>query len=63
MSNPDLLYSDVETDLRASVRDLLTDRCEPSALLARVESAEPYDAKLWRTLSVELGLAGLPVPE
>ncbi|PXY19074.1 acyl-CoA dehydrogenase family protein [Prauserella muralis] len=60
---PNLLYSDVENDLRASVRDLLTDSCEPSALLARVESTEPYDAKLWRTLGAELGLAGLHVPE
>lgn len=63
MSDPDLLYSDVENDLRASVRDLLADRCEPAALLARVESDEPYDAKLWRTLAVELGTAGLHVPE
>ncbi|WP_199433074.1 acyl-CoA dehydrogenase family protein [Qaidamihabitans albus] len=63
MSTPDLLYSDVENDLRASVRDLLADRCEPAALLARVESGEPYDTKLWRTLGAELGTAGLHVPE
>lgn len=63
MSTPNLLYSDVETDLRASVRDLLADRCEPSTLLARVESEQPYDPALWRTLSAELGLAGLHVPE
>ncbi|NIJ11804.1 alkylation response protein AidB-like acyl-CoA dehydrogenase [Saccharomonospora amisosensis] len=63
MSTPNLLYSDVETDLRASVRDLLADRCEPSALLARVEGEQPYDPALWRTLSAELGLAGLHVPE
>ncbi|PRX45980.1 alkylation response protein AidB-like acyl-CoA dehydrogenase [Prauserella shujinwangii] len=63
MSDPDLLYSDVEDDLRASVRDLLADRCEASALLARVESAEPYDRKLWTTLAAELGTAGLHVPE
>ncbi|WP_026453003.1 acyl-CoA dehydrogenase family protein, partial [Saccharomonospora iraqiensis] len=63
MSAPDLLYSDVETDLRASVADMLADHCEPSALLARVESDEPYDPALWRTLAGELGLAGLHVPE
>ncbi len=60
---PDLLYSDVETDLRASVRDLLTDHGDPAALLARVESGEPYDLKLWRTLAGDLGAAGLLVPE
>ncbi|SFI66279.1 Acyl-CoA dehydrogenase [Amycolatopsis sacchari] len=59
----DLLYSEVEEDLRASVRDLFTDRAPASAVLARTESAEPYDLKLWRTLAGELGAAGLAVPE
>lgn len=63
MTTADLLYSDVETDLRASVRDLLTDRCTPESLLARVESDEPYDLELWRTLGRDLGTAGLAVPE
>ena len=62
-TQPDLLYSDVEEDLRASVRDLLTDSASPTALLARVETAEPYDLKLWRTLAADLGVAGLAVPE
>ncbi|GAB3492085.1 acyl-CoA dehydrogenase family protein [Amycolatopsis cihanbeyliensis] len=60
---PDLLYSDVETDLRASVRDLLNDHGDPAALPARVESDELYDLKLWRTLAGDLGTAGLLVPE
>ncbi|SFE66028.1 Acyl-CoA dehydrogenase [Actinacidiphila alni] len=60
---PDLLYSDVEDDLRAAVRDVLADRCPPSAVLAAVETATPYDPELWRVLAVELGLAGLLVPE
>jgi alkylation response protein AidB-like acyl-CoA dehydrogenase len=63
MNAPDLLYSDVEEDLRASVRDLLTDQASPASLLARVETPEPYDLKLWRTLAAELGAAGLMVPE
>jgi alkylation response protein AidB-like acyl-CoA dehydrogenase len=32
-------------------------------VLARTESAEPYDLKLWRTLAADLGAAGLAVPE
>lgn len=60
MSN--LLYTDVETDLRASVRDLLTDRCDAASLLARAESAEPVDTGLWSTLT-ELGVTALQVPE
>ncbi|SEO99155.1 acyl-CoA dehydrogenase family protein [Amycolatopsis saalfeldensis] len=63
LPTPDLLYSDVEEDLRSSVRDLLTDRVAPAALLARVETAEPYDLKLWKTLAADLGAAGLMVPE
>ena len=59
----DLLYSEVEEDLRASVRDLLKDKADAAALLARVETAEGYDLKLWRTLAADLGVAGLAVPE
>ena len=54
----DLLYSDVEEELRASVRSLLADRVD----LTRLE-AEPVDLKLWRTLAADLGCAGLPIPE
>ncbi|WP_333768538.1 acyl-CoA dehydrogenase family protein [Streptomyces sp. IBSBF 2435] len=60
---PELLYSDVEDDLRAAVRALLADRCGHAAVLGRVETAEPYDPALWRTLAADLGLAGLLVPE
>ncbi len=59
----DLLYSDVEEELRASVRSLLTARAGFEAVLARVESPEPVDLKLWRSLAADLGVAGLPVPE
>lgn len=60
---PDLLYSDVETELRSSVRDLLTDHCPPETLLERVQHAPPYDNQLWQRLTAELGVAGLGVPE
>ncbi|WP_116047637.1 acyl-CoA dehydrogenase family protein [Amycolatopsis palatopharyngis] len=59
----DLLYSEVETDLRASVRDLLTDRCDPESVLGRIETGQPCDLSLWRTLAADLGVAGLQVPE
>jgi alkylation response protein AidB-like acyl-CoA dehydrogenase len=57
-----LLYTDVEDDLRASVRDLLTDRAQPAAVLARCETGEPYDLALWRELA-NLGATSLHVPE
>ncbi len=58
-----LLYTDVEDELRAAVRQVLTDRAPWSAVLARTESDEPYDTRLWQTLSRDVGVAGLPVPE
>ncbi|WP_197320018.1 acyl-CoA dehydrogenase family protein [Saccharomonospora sp. NB11] len=63
MSTPDLLYSDVETELRATVRDVLTDRGLPASLVSGMDSEPAYDPALWRTLANDLGLAGLPVPE
>lgn len=58
-----LLYSSDEEDLRSAVRDLLKDRCSSAAVLARIETAQPYDLDLWKTLSREIGVAGLLIPE
>ncbi|MFH8514266.1 acyl-CoA dehydrogenase family protein [Streptomyces gelaticus] len=60
---PDLLYSEAEEGLRAAVRALLADRSDAPAVLARVESATPYDPQLWKALAVGIGAAGLLVPE
>ncbi|NJP90609.1 acyl-CoA/acyl-ACP dehydrogenase [Nonomuraea sp. FMUSA5-5] len=57
-----LLYSEVEEELRSSVRGLLADRCPPAAVLKRIES-EPTDLDLWKTLAGEIGVAGLLIPE
>ncbi len=59
----DLLYGETETELRAAVRDLLADKAAWRDVLARTETAETYDAALWRTLAAEVGLAGLLIPE
>ena len=59
----DLLYSEVEDALRASVRDLLADRAPLPAVLKRTETDEPYDPALWQALASDLGVAGLAVPE
>jgi alkylation response protein AidB-like acyl-CoA dehydrogenase len=58
-----LLDTPLEADLRAGVRAMLADRCPPQRVLARVESDEAYDRALWHTLAVEMGLAGLLIPE
>jgi len=59
----DLRYSTVEEDLRASVRALLANLAPVSRTLARCEAREVHDAELWRALAVDLGLAGVVVPE
>ena len=63
MSTGDLLYSDTEEALRDSVRHLFADRCPPETV-ARAYDPAPQDfSPVWRTLSAELGVAGLLVPE
>ena len=59
----DLLYSDVEAQLRDGVRDLLARRAPVGQVLARAELGEAFDHGLWRTLATEMGLAGMAVPE
>jgi alkylation response protein AidB-like acyl-CoA dehydrogenase len=59
----ELLYSDVEEEVRASVRSLLGQRSAVSQVLARIENGVPYDQTLWRTLATEMGLSGMAVPE
>ncbi|MFT2016233.1 acyl-CoA dehydrogenase family protein [Streptomyces sp. 796.1] len=60
---PDLLYREQEEDLRAAVRALLADRCPASAVLDHIATDRTHDADLWRTLAVDIGVAGLLVPE
>ena len=58
-----LLATDVETDLRGTVRDLLADQCPPTAVAAIYDGDRSVVAPLWKALAVDLGLAGLLVPE
>jgi alkylation response protein AidB-like acyl-CoA dehydrogenase len=59
----DLLATDIENDLRGTVRDLLADQCHPGAISAIYDGDRSVVAPLWKALSVDLGLAGLLVPE
>lgn len=59
----DLLYSEEEEALRAAVRDLLTDHCDPAGVITRMETDAPHDLSLWKSLAEGMGLAGLLVPE
>jgi alkylation response protein AidB-like acyl-CoA dehydrogenase len=59
----DLLYSETEDELRGAVRALLEDKAAWRDVLARTESGQTYDDKLWHTLAAEVGCAGLLIPE
>ncbi|TYB41931.1 acyl-CoA dehydrogenase family protein [Actinomadura chibensis] len=59
----DLLYGEIEEDLRASVREVLGDKAPWTSVLAGTEEDAPYDAALWDAVAARLGCAGLPVPE
>ena len=63
MTAADLLYSEAERDLASALDSILTERCQPSAILARTQQPETYDMALWKALGAEIGLAGLLIPE
>ncbi|WP_037367343.1 acyl-CoA dehydrogenase family protein [Amycolatopsis orientalis] len=63
MSELDLLPSELEQDLQATVRDLLHDRCSPAAVTALYDGDRSLVPGLWKSLAHDLGLAGLLVSE
>lgn len=62
MSDLDLLHSETEEDLRASVRALLGDHCDPVAVTRMYDGDRFAVDGLWKALT-DLGLPGLLVPE
>ena len=58
-----LLDSDVEASLRATVRDLLGAKCEPGAVMRAYDGDRSMTHRIWKSVAVDLGLAGLIVPE
>lgn len=63
MSTPALLDTDVESDLRRTVRRLLADQCGPHVVTALYDGDRSVVAPLWKAVAVDLGLAGLLVPQ
>ncbi|GAA1280982.1 acyl-CoA dehydrogenase [Planotetraspora silvatica] len=62
MTDADLLYGDVEEELRASVRRLLAQRVSTSAVAAAYDEPADFSA-LWQGLARDLGVAALLIPE
>jgi alkylation response protein AidB-like acyl-CoA dehydrogenase len=61
-ASADLLYSETERDLAASLASLLASRAPAADLIARTERAETYDAALWQAVAAEIGIGGLLIP-
>jgi alkylation response protein AidB-like acyl-CoA dehydrogenase len=58
----DFAYSEDQLAFRDAVRDLLTDRCPPSAVRAAWDAPSPWDRGRWAALA-EMGVPGLAVAE
>lgn len=60
---PDLLYSEIEDEVRDGVKNVLDKRSSWPATLERIESDHTLDTELWKSLAQDVGLAGLAVSE
>ena len=56
MSDLNLLYTDVEDDLRSSVRDLVAARSESATVAAVYDGDRSVVDPLWRAIAGDLGL-------
>ncbi|MCX3059224.1 acyl-CoA dehydrogenase family protein [Streptomyces beihaiensis] len=59
----DAKLSEEQQEIRRTLRALTTKRCTPDEVKAAVRTPVGYDPALWRTLSRELGLPGLALPD
>lgn len=60
---PDLLYTEIEGEVRDGVKNVLDKRSTWPATLERTESDTTTDTDLWQSLAVDVGLAGLAIDE
>ena len=57
------LFTDEQLELRAAVRDFLTDKSAEEAVRGLMATEAGYDPAVWAQLSDQLGLPGMAVPE
>lgn len=55
--------SEEQSELSATVRDLLARRGDSGSVRRAVTTARGYDEELWRILCEQIGVAGLAIPE
>ncbi|TLP93666.1 acyl-CoA dehydrogenase [Nesterenkonia salmonea] len=58
-----LLYTDIEDALRESVRGAMERHLDPHSTTGIYDEPKPWESKAWQSLTEELGVAGLLVPE
>ncbi|WP_348729318.1 acyl-CoA dehydrogenase family protein [uncultured Mycolicibacterium sp.] len=63
MSSAEYAFSGEQGQLRDAVAAFCAEHIDESAVRAQMESAPPFDAKVWARLGSELGVLGLSVPE
>ena len=56
-------FTDEHEELRATVRQFLSDNSDETAVRSHMASEQGYDAEVWSQLADQMGLAGLIVPE
>ena len=56
-------FTDEQTQLRDAVRRFCAENFDEQAVRRLMESAPPFDPKVWARLGAELGVLGLSVPE
>jgi alkylation response protein AidB-like acyl-CoA dehydrogenase len=61
-SSDDADLTTEEEQFQDSVRRFVAERSSLSKLRELMNSGQPYDASVWKQISVQLGLAGLIIP-
>ncbi|MDG4864114.1 acyl-CoA dehydrogenase family protein, partial [Streptomyces sp. T-3] len=59
----DAAFTAEQDEIRRTLRELVAKRCGPDEVKAAVRTAAGHDPQLWQTLSRQLGLPGLALPE
>ena len=59
----DFALSDDQRAIQEAARDFLTEAANPDVIRAAVEGTTGFDEALWQRLAVDMGFAGLMIPE
>lgn len=60
---PPFVYSAEQEDIRRTVRDFLAAQSSTERVFAQIDSEHGYDSAVWSTLTAQIGLTAILVPE